>query len=281
MSNNNNRNQRAKAAQQTLEVLEHGRYTLPDGVKVDVSEALANCVENTVLVKPEDELAYGTEATFDTAFIVKNQTTIQACLEHLNGEPLVCLNFASARNPGGGFLGGSQAQEESLARASGLYKSQMRHMEMYEANREQRSLLYLDYMIYSPAVPFFKDESDKLLTQPYQVSVITAPAPNRGAISANQPERLPEVPETMDRRIKRVLALALKYGYQQIVLGAWGCGVFRNDPAMVAESFYKQLTNGGEFEGKFKKVIFGVLDRTKGTVFPEFEKRFANNESQH
>ncbi|MEL7145643.1 MAG: TIGR02452 family protein [Bacteroidota bacterium] len=273
----NNRNQRAKAAKQTLDILEQGMYKLPNEERVDINTSLANCVENTVLIRPEDELAYDTVESFETQFFVKNQTTIQACLDHLNGEPLICLNFASARNPGGGFLGGSQAQEESLARASGLYKSQTSVMEMYEANRENRSLLYLDYMIYSPAVPFFKDEEDVLLAEPYEVSVITAPAPNRGAIAANQPERLAEVSETMSRRIQRVLALALKYGYRQIVLGAWGCGVFRNDPVMVAEHFYQQLKNGGAFEGKFKKVIFGVLDRTKGTVFPEFEKRFGNN----
>lgn len=267
------RQKRALAAQQTLDILEQGYYE-KDGQTISIEEAQKKCVANTKLIRPDDEPRYNPEISYDTRFTVKNQTTLEACMENAGLGKLVCLNFASAKNPGGGFLGGSQAQEESLARASGLYPSISQMTEMYDTNRQARDLLYLDYMIYSPDVPFFKDDHDVLLDEPFIFSVITAPAPNKGAIKTNQPHKLDQVEETMRRRIRRVLALALHKGYTKIVLGAWGCGVFQNDPVMVADLFEEALK--GEFAGKFEHVIFGVLDRTKGYIFPEFEKRFTN-----
>jgi len=68
------------------------------------------------------------------------------------------LNFASAKNPGGGFLGGGSAQEESLARSSGLFPCINQMQQMYETNRAYRSCLYTDHMIYSPRVPVFRDD---------------------------------------------------------------------------------------------------------------------------
>ncbi|MEL6558083.1 MAG: TIGR02452 family protein [Bacteroidota bacterium] len=267
------RDKRAQAAQETIDILKNGYYEV-NGATISIENDQRYCVENTLLIQPDDPLDYKAEQLYETEFVVENKTTLKAVAENLSDEALICLNFASAKNPGGGFLGGAQAQEESLARASGLYPSISQMTEMYDSNRSNRSLLYLDYMIYSPRVPVFKTDYDQLRSEPFLVSIITAPAPNKGAIENNQPHDLPKVEETMRRRVKRVLALALQKGYKNIVLGAWGCGVFRNDPAMVADIFEAVLKNGGEFEGKFKKVIFGVLDRRKGTVFPEFEKRF-------
>jgi uncharacterized protein (TIGR02452 family) len=54
-----------------------------------------------------------------------------------------------------------------------------------------------------------------------------------------------------------------------VVLGAWGCGVFRNDPAQVADAFRTLLGPGGRFARSFEHVVFGVLDRTPGRVVRE------------
>jgi uncharacterized protein (TIGR02452 family) len=93
---------------------------------------------------------------------------------------IAVLNFASARNPGGGFLNGAKAQEEDLCRCSGLYPCLVQCDSYYEANRQEASCLYTDHAIFSPRVPFFKtggDGDDQLLPQPFYVSVITMPAP--------------------------------------------------------------------------------------------------------
>ena len=101
-----------------------------------------------------------------TRIRVVNSSTLSAAqqLHAAHGpERIALLNFASARNPGGGFLSGSQAQEESLARASGLYASLSRMTDYYGANRRSKSAPYTDHLIYSPRVPVLRDEEDQFV----------------------------------------------------------------------------------------------------------------------
>lgn len=125
------RGARATLARSTLSILEEGRYRLPDGRSVEIAQDLKKCIEATRLLEP-DALAARLARTLaeppsasGCRLEIENQSTL-AAIRSLVGEgaePVAALNFASARNPGGGFLGGSQAQEESLARSSGLYPS--------------------------------------------------------------------------------------------------------------------------------------------------------------
>ena len=114
------------------------------------------------------------------------ETTLAAAERLAEFRPL-CLNFASAKNPGGGLLSGSQTQEESLARSSGLYATLLPMTELYAYNRHLGTSLYSDYMIYSPDVPVFRSDSGLLLEVPYLASFITAPAVNAGAVEKNEP----------------------------------------------------------------------------------------------
>ncbi len=84
------------------------------------------------------------------------------------------LNFASAKNPGGGFLGGSQAQEESLARSIALYASLQSEFQFYEEHREMVILLYSHSMIFSPNCPVFRDDQGVLLSKPMLASLLVA-----------------------------------------------------------------------------------------------------------
>jgi uncharacterized protein (TIGR02452 family) len=79
-------------------------------------------------------------------------------------------------------------------------------------------------------------------------------------IATNTPEELPLLQETFLRRSEYVLALAAAYGCRDLVLGAWGCGVFRNDPAMVAEAFARHLGKGAPWSRRFRRIVFSVLD---------------------
>ncbi|WP_259391506.1 TIGR02452 family protein [Paenibacillus sp. 1011MAR3C5] len=125
------------------------------------------------------------ERSYDTIIEVTEETTLAAAARLAKEEEeICCLNFASAKHPGGGFLTGARAQEESLARASGLYPTIVQMKEMYSHNAWQRICLYSDYIIYSPKVPVFRDDSGVLLDKAYPVSIITSPAVNAGVVSA-------------------------------------------------------------------------------------------------
>jgi uncharacterized protein (TIGR02452 family) len=185
------------------------------------------------------------------------------------------LNFASARNPGGGYLNGAQAQEEALCRASALYTCLLRARAFYDHHRAHRDPFYTDRVIHSPAVPVFRDDRGRLLESPYPAGFLTAAAPNAGVVLRTAPERAGELGTALAVRAERVLETAAAHGYRRLVLGAWGCGVFRNDPAQVAGAFRTLLGPGGRFASVFERVTFGILDRTPGgTVRAAFERTF-------
>lgn len=269
------RNGRAKVARETLEILESGQYETPSGQTVDIASHLARAVKNTRLYAPHqfpevfairDKKLGGTSGLGGMEVRVINATTLAAARllveEHAIKDAL-CLNFASAKNPGGGFLNGSQAQEESLARASGLYAAINPQQAMYETNRRYRSCLYTDHQIYSPQVPVFRDDDDRLLESPYRVSMLTVPAVNAGVIREQEPENIPRIQETMLRRIEKLLSVAVVHGHGTLVLGAWGCGVFKNDPAQVARFFRYHLNENDSFRNAFQTVWFAVPDDGK------------------
>lgn len=265
-----NRSNRATKARETLEIIERGEYLSPSGRIVRIADELASALKETRLYRPEDfpdepPGCEGRRGAPEAEVEVTPETSLQAArrLTTAAARPdVLCLNFASAKNPGGGFLSGSQAQEESLAMSSALYACQISKREMYEFNRGAGTSLYSDHMIYSPRVPVFRDDGGGLLEEPYAVSFITSPAVNAGAVRRNEPERVGSILPTMRRRLARVLWAAHTQGHPALILGAWGCGVFQNDPAAVAVLFAEALGPGGPFHGCFRHVVYAVYDRS-------------------
>jgi uncharacterized protein (TIGR02452 family) len=269
------RNERAQIARETLGILEAGTYDSPHGNLVNIASDLDYAVKNTRLYCPHqfpevfaqrDKKLGAISGAAAIGTKVVNATTLAASrqlVEEDRHSDVLCLNFASAKNPGGGFLNGSQAQEESLARASGLYAAIHPHHTMYETNKRYRSSLYTDHMIYSPKVPVFRDDFDRLLESPWRVSMLTVPAVNAGAICEQEPENIPRIQETMLRRMEKLLSVAVVNGHGTLVLGAWGCGVFRNDPAQVARWFHYHLIENHSFRNAFETVWFAVPEGGK------------------
>ena len=260
-----NRNQRAQIANETIEILDRESY-IADGASVSLSDALGHMRSRTVLYTPTDldllVKSIGPSERRETTISVSNCTTFAAARSLIDEgyENPLCLNFASAKNPGGGFLSGSQAQEECLARASGLHQSLATQMRYYNVNRSHRSSLYTNHIIYSPGVPVFRSDDDVLLAEPYVVSIVTSPAVNAGAVRRNEPANVQAIRSTMETRIRSVLAVARKHDHDAIVLGAWGCGVFANDPNDIAHWFAEALRDDARFAGAFDRIVFGVLD---------------------
>lgn len=261
------RSQRAALAAQTLAIIQREEYSLATGPTVDLREQLERCRRATkyipaVDVPPLIASAQALPANGITKITVAQETTLAGIFAlAAPNNSLGVLNFASARNPGGGFLNGSEAQEESLARSSTLYDSQQQAFAFYERHRAMKSLLYTDALILSPHCVVFRDDSGELLAQPPSVVMITCAAPNAGALAKESPYELAQVPEVLRQRAAGVFAAALSAGCRDLVLGAWGCGVFRNDPALVAGVFAEHLA--GQWKNRFERVRFSIFDNTR------------------
>jgi uncharacterized protein (TIGR02452 family) len=266
------KSKRKVIARDTLEILEKGFYYNQTGEKVLLSKVQKEAENKTILYTPERLLQLikndpPAKENFKTKFVVDSLSTLDSVRNQFQcDKDLVCLNFASARNPGGGFLKGSQAQEESIARATGLYKCQLKAEGYYKSNRSIKSCLYTDYIIYSPKVPILKNEEGELLDALVYSGIITAPAVNTGVILRNESQNIDEIEPIMKRRIEMVLSICKDQGHKTLILGAWGCGVFGNDPKVIARLFKELLVN--KYENQFKKVVFSIYSKDENFINP-------------
>ena len=260
-------------AKDTLDILAKKYYINEHNEKINIENELEVSTKGTILFSSE-ELSEMTnnelpETQFETQFEVRRCSSLKAILqlaEEENQEKIMCLNFASAKNPGGGFINGAEAQEESLARTSGLHDSLLQGWDYYRIHREMESCFYTDMMIYSPKVPVFRKDKGELLPKPVLCNFITSPAVNAGVVKRQEPERAHEIFGAMDVRTDKMLALALSKGNETLILGAWGCGVFKNDPKEIAELFKKHLH--GKYKNKFKRVVFAILSKKEEMIQP-------------
>ena len=272
-----NRQQRAKIAKETLEIIDRGIYLNQKNESIDLRGDLALAKANSKHYQPEmfaedlflevEKIVKNNPQPKETQIEINNETTLNAAKRSIVSQEkkdTICLNFASAKNPRGGFLNGSQAQEESLARSSGLYPCINQMQAMYQINRNFKSALYTDNIIYSPQVPVFRDDNGNLLDFYYLLSIITSPAVNAGAVlQSKQKISKEKIKNIMSERAKKVLAVAVINNYRNIILGAWGCGVFQNSPQDIAEIFYEHLITQDYFKNYFDRVVFAILDVSK------------------
>jgi uncharacterized protein (TIGR02452 family) len=261
-----------RIATETLAAFDAGSYTSPNGVHVELSTLLGACLESTRQYQPEDLAALMAQtpprlaAGAATSFAVSPETSLQGAARlTLSGgyQRIGVLNFASARNPGGGVLSGARAQEESLARSSALYLSLLRCPEFYAFHRSLDTCIYSDRMIFSPHCPVVRDDAGQWLSAPYLVDFITSAAPNAGAIMRNEVHNRSQIGPILRERAAKVLALAAHQQIDALVLGAWGCGAFQNDARLVATAFYEHLCPQGKYANCFGYVLFAIRDATR------------------
>jgi uncharacterized protein (TIGR02452 family) len=253
-----NRQRAAQLGQEAVLISRTGNYAAPSGGIVDFRRDVEAAVAGTVAYPPNTRVPDPAPGGHVTRFEVTNQTTLAAGRRLAeDGSRFCALNFASAKHPGGGFLGGSRAQEESLARSSALYVC-IEGSPMYAYHQRSGDPMYSHYALYSPDVPVFRDDAGELLERPWLCSFITCPAVNAKVTLGRDPHAGPSIREAMRARVRRVLAIAAAQGHEHLVLGAWGCGVFGNDPGEIASLFREAFD--GTFRGVFDRVTFAVLD---------------------
>lgn len=251
------RHRAAALGQETLQILRTGRYTAPSGRIVRIDAALGASVEGTVEHPPDTPIAVPATRTASTRITVENATVLEVGRQLAAAGPVAALNFASGTHPGGGWLAGARAQEESIARSSGLFHA-LDGREMYRYHRKSGDPASSDWTIHSPGVPVFRTDEGALLEEPWSLSILTCAAVNGYALEVHAPHRMRDVPGLMTRRTARILSIAAAHGHTRLILGAWGCGAFGLDPEMMAGIFTDALH--GEFRGAFDDVVFAVLD---------------------
>jgi len=261
---------RKAVADETLKVLRAGSYTLPNGKEVDVSAKLKNALDRATCFSPDYYFLEEVESRFDRMVVeVTEETTLQACkrLYEETGGDVGCLSFSSGKNPGGGFLGGSGGQEESIARSSAYYLCVIKDAQLYEYNRSHKDPYHSDHLIVSPEVPVIREEMDPYtLREPWPLTVISAPAVNAGVVRSRNPGCISaeaEIHRRMRIRIRRILGAAVEHGVSRLVLGEYGCGALENNPRDVARYFKEELMSpGSPFACAFDRVVFAVHDDT-------------------
>lgn len=247
------RERAAELGRTALQAIRDGYYVTEHGLRVDWQREIEEAKKRKVSIPPDAPLPEAEYARFpETRVQVTNETTLGAARRLIEqGLRPVALNFANGVHPGGGFLKGARAQEETLCRSSALYAT-LEGDPMYAAHRRRPRPDSTDWAIYSPDVPVFRTDDGKTLPRPWLLSFITCAAPYAPAIGQ------PEAGDLLQRRIRRVLQIARAYGHTALVLGAWGCGAFGNDPVRTARDFRAALE--GEFDGAFSDVVFAISD---------------------
>lgn len=260
---------RKAMARETLDIMKNGSYQV-NGQSVHIDAGHKKSVSESRLYTPQEGLSLlekyrgSLHPNQDAALsvTVENVSSVDAVIKgaraHLPG--LAVLNFASAKNPGGGFLNGAMAQEEALAVSSGLYQTLTKNPEYYEVNRKCGTMMYTHYAIFSPDVVFFRDGRGGLLSEPCTASVLTLPAVNYGQVVLKG-EDTALAKKVMRERMEICLALFAEQGCKNLILGAYGCGVFRNDPKEIAR-WWRELLYQEGFGALFDSVCFAVLDRS-------------------
>lgn len=247
---------------ENFEIAKNNFYISKNGNKVELDNKVKDMIEKTELVN--DEVTYVENyKEIQKNYIVRdniiNLGTIDTILklrnEGVRGN-IIALNFASAINPGGGYLSGSKAQEESLCRASMLYESLKKQNDFYKFNRENYTPLYNDRMLYVPNVPIIRNDTLELLDNYELASFIVSPAVNRRKAYSEgiRDEKL--IVDIMSKRIEKIVKLAISRKPTVLILGAFGCGVFGNDREVVYDIFEKCIR---EFVPVEIKVIFAVI----------------------
>ena len=254
---------------ETLKIIKKKKYTINHTVvnlpAMDYSAVQVYSPEEGRILLNENIVKDGERCKI----VITAEDSYQAAARYSNS---MVMNFANAHMPGGGFLLGTTAQEEALCRCSTLYCSisSPEASRMYKYNNTHISKVESDYMLYSD-VCVFRNSKCELLDKPFITSVITIPAPNRMGAAMFASKQI--IAETMMRRIRILMLIAYKNGRKNLILGAWGCGAFHNDPKSVAEYFRKVLIEE-EYGKLFDEVCFAIYGSENGKIISTFRTCF-------
>jgi uncharacterized protein (TIGR02452 family) len=220
---------------------------------LEISKNLPNRSQTTRHTTQEIIGPYLSE--FENNIIVEPLDTVSAIQKWSKVGRVCALNMASYKRPGGGVENGARAQEECLFRCSNLFDVVSK--DLYPLRDHE--------CLYTQRALFFKDKDYYQIT-PIQCDVITIAALRlSGVVSSSglvgfEPESgNTNYEETTREKIRLMLSVPQSWGAQYLILGAWGCGVFKNDPEKIAQ-YFKDSIIGEGYGSLYKKIIFAVIN---------------------
>lgn len=260
------RQERIEIFKQTIDIVQKNGYFI-NGKRIILPE------KNNELMQ-EGTVFYDKEFHVDAPMInnnteirVVNEDSLVAAKKLINlGYNVAVLNMASRKYPGGGVREGFGAQEENLFRRSNYYLSLYQfapYATQYGINKSihQYPLDRSFGGIYTPNATVFRDTEAadyQLLEQPYQVSFIAVPALSRPTID-NDGLIVPELIEPFKNKMRTLFRIGLQHGHDALILGAWGCGVFRCPPRHVARLFHEVMMEN-EFKNRYHTIVFAIIE---------------------
>lgn len=263
MLNNDARMKRAEIFEDTMKMCKDEK----------LAQSIKKTIENTVIYAEEDYPAAENKG-FDTKLYVTKERSLECAArlrQKYSGYKIGVHNFASATNPGGGVTNGSSAQEEALCRCSTLYPClnvSRLYSGFYQMHRNKKDLRYTDRCIYTPDITVIK--SDTAFPEPldkenrFNVDVLTCAAPNLREKPYNSMDPGSAKPVKVSdeelflihrKRAEHLLTIAAANNIEILVLGAFGCGAFRNRPYIVSKAYNEVIL---KFKGCFREICFAV-----------------------
>ena len=237
-----------------------------------LQQAVLSSIASQVFYPEGQPIALPTPPYTEPAQVIvtKNRSFEAARPYAEQGLKVAVLNFASSTSPGGGVTRGASAQEECLCRVSTLYPclNDKRMWDVfYTPHRRSGNPLHNDDIIFTPNVQVLKDDDYRPLMDPFAVDVITCAAPNLREQPASpynpgdgDAKRISkdELYQLHKQRARRILTVAAQNETDVLILGAFGCGAFQNDPQVVARAYNDVLA---EFNHHFRTIEFAVYCR--------------------
>jgi len=226
-----------------------------------------NVMKSTIVYR-ENFIASNKEKNSPAVIYTEENTTLITA-ERLKRQhtKVAALNFANATTPGGGVLLGANAQEEYLCRSGNLYKCLTQYhiyRDFYLYHILKFNTYYSDRIVYSEDVAFFGNDGI------FNIDIITSPAPN---IKLKIKPDITKVTGIFESRIKNILEVAIDNKVNALVLGAFGCGAFGNNPNIVAEALRKALKSE-HYENYFNEIVFAIKASKDNANYIAFKNVF-------
>ncbi len=256
---------------------------------INLSKSISDTIHDQYIVRTTDDIKSMPRQhrfSIPANIVVSQKRSFEAARSYPDNRVCV-LNFASATNVGGGVLIGARAQEECLCRCSTLYFAigdpeternfHIYHRKLLQSGKMNK--LYNDDCIFSPGITVIKTDTELPQRLPesdrFTVDVITCAAPDLNPYYEKIRITVEELKELHKKRAKRILDIAVSENEDVMILGAFGCGAFRNPPEIVAEA-YREVVN--EYLYDFKTIEFAVYcpPQSEGKNFQAFYNAFTN-----